>query len=294
MVENDVDTPTRGDTFNLFGKILFAVIDDMVGTFYTQVMFADYELRAHRLVEQGHVVTRSIPRPYDPVKNMFLPDRYIRGTCPRCKSTDQYGDSCEVCGSTYAPSELLDPVSVISGVAPVERESEQYFVKLGDFEAVLKAWIRGEHRAASYTGVCADALPPSVQPEIANKLAEWFDAGLQDWDISRNAPYFGFEIPDAPGKYFYVWLDAPIGYMASFKHLCTERAGLDFDTYWAKDSNAELYHFIGKDIAYFHTLFWPAQLYGAGFRTPTAVFCHGSMRLAAMQRDWIMPFKVIR
>jgi methionyl-tRNA synthetase len=217
-----------------------------------------------RLREAGHIVTRQVRQAYDPERGMFLPDRYVRGTCPRCGARDQYGDSCEVCGATYSPAELVDPVSVLSGARPVERESEHYFVRLADFADMLQHWVRGGDTGAS-----------PVQIEIANKLDEWFDAGLHDWDISRDAPYFGFEIPDAPGKYFYVWMDAPIGYMASFKNLCARRPDLEFDAFWRRENEAELYHFIGKDIAYFHTLFWPAQLDGAGFRTPTGVFCHG-------------------
>lgn len=233
-----------------------------------------------RLSERGHIATRTIPRPYDPVEDMFLPDRYIRGECPRCGAPDQYGDSCEVCGSTYSSTDLKNPRSVISGEAPVQRDSEQYFVKLADFSDMLGDWLRGaqsreiESNAAALDSSRPSTMPP-VQPEIANKLDEWFEAGLQDWDISRNAPYFGFEIPGAPGKYFYVWVDAPIGYMASFKHLCARRKDLNFEAFWGQGSEAELHHFIGKDIAYFHTLFWPALLHGAGFRTPTAVHCHG-------------------
>jgi len=189
---------------------------------------------------------------------MFLPDRFIKGTCPKCGAEDQYGDNCEVCGSTYDPTELINPRSVVSGAEPVEKDSEQYFFKLGDFQDWLLEWLDSGH----------------TQTEIANKQKEWFEAGLKDWDISRNAPYWGFEIPDAPGKYFYVWLDAPIGYMASFKNLCDE-TGRDFDEFWAPGSDAEVVHFVGKDIARFHTLFWPAVLYGSGFRTPTAVWCHG-------------------
>nr|VFK45813.1 MAG: methionyl-tRNA synthetase [Candidatus Kentron sp. SD] len=215
-----------------------------------------------RLRANGHIAVRAVQQAFDPVENMFLPDRFIRGECPRCGAEDQYGDSCEACGATYSPSDLKDPVSALSGTPPVEKESQHYFVKLGDFSEMLREWVASRGRF------------PAVQPEIANKLDEWFQAGLKDWDISRDAPYFGFEIPGAPGKYFYVWLDAPIGYMASFRNLC-DREGLDFDVFWGKDSPAELYHFIGKDIAYFHTLFWPAQLHGAGFRVPTAVFCHG-------------------
>lgn len=244
------------------------------------------ELIFERLKAAGHVVTRTIPRPYDPVKEMFLPDRYIRGECPRCGAADQYGDSCEVCGATYTPMDLKNPVSVVSHARPELRDSEQHFVRLGNFREVLEEWVRGTEAIEGVGSV------NRVQPEIANKLQEWFSAGLQDWDISRNAPYFGFEIPGAPGKYFYVWLDAPIGYMASFRNLCDRLAtppkegpgevnpeqavgALSFDSFWAVGSDAELYNFIGKDIAYFHTLFWPAELHGGGFRMPTAVFCHG-------------------
>ncbi len=218
--------------------------------------FATSIYRALR--DAGHIVTRTIKQAYDPEAGMFLPDRFIKGECPKCGASDQYGDNCEVCGATYDPTELKNPVSSVSGATPVEKDSEQYFFKLGDFSDMLKAWLQGGH----------------VQPEIANKLNEWFEEGLQDWDISRNAPYWGFEIPDAPGKYFYVWLDAPMGYMASFKNYC-DRHELDFDHWWRVDSPCELYHFIGKDIARFHTLFWPAVLDGAGYRKPTAVFCHG-------------------
>ncbi len=216
-----------------------------------------------RLSKAGHICKRTIKQAYDPVKHMFLPDRFIKGTCPRCGTPDQYGDSCENCGATYAPTELKNPVSALSGVPPVEKDSEHFFFKLGDFEAWLREWLHPDITKARH-----------VQPEVANKLTEWFDAGLKDWDISRDAPYFGFEIPDAPGKYFYVWLDAPVGYMASFKKLCAKQ-GLKFEDFWGQDSTAELYHFIGKDILYFHTLFWPAMLHGAGYRTPTAVFAHG-------------------
>ncbi|WP_428603467.1 methionine--tRNA ligase [Sedimenticola sp.] len=209
--------------------------------------------------EQGHIANRAITQAYDPIEEMFLPDRFIKGECPKCGAADQYGDNCEVCGASYSPNELKNPVSAISGATPVDRDSEHYFFKLADFEEMLKNWTRGGH----------------LQAEVANKLDEWFEAGLHEWDISRDAPYFGFEIPDHPGKYFYVWLDAPIGYMASFKNLCDRSDDLDFDEFWNKDSAAELYHFIGKDIIYFHALFWPAMLNGADFRTPTAVFSHG-------------------
>ena len=215
-----------------------------------------------QLKTKGHIATRTITQAYDPVEKMFLPDRFIRGTCPRCGAEDQNGDNCEVCGAAYAPTDLADAVSVISGAAPVSRDSEHYFVRLSDFEPMLRTWT-GSGR---------------LQSEVVNKLNEWFDTGLQDWDISRDAPYFGFEIPGAPGKYFYVWLDAPIGYMASFRNFCNS-SGVDFDTFWAADAPAELYHFVGKDILYFHTLFWPAMLHGAGFRTPTAVFTHGFLTI---------------
>lgn len=210
-----------------------------------------------QLRDKGHIVRRTIEQAYDPKAEMFLPDRFIKGTCPRCGAPDQYGDSCEVCGATYSPTDLKNPVSVISGATPVTRESEHFFFKLGDFEPMLREWT-GKH----------------VQAEIANKLNDWFRDGLKDWDISRDAPYFGFEIPDQPGKYFYVWLDAPVGYMASFKQYC-QRTGVDFNEFWGPASTTELHHFIGKDIAYFHTLFWPAMLEGAGFRKPTGVYCHG-------------------
>ncbi len=207
----------------------------------------------------GHIAKRTITQAYDPVEQMFLPDRFIKGTCPKCGAEDQYGDNCEVCGASYSPAELKNPVSAVSGAVPEQRESDHYFFKLADFETMLKEWTGAGH----------------VQNEVSNKLGEWFEAGLQEWDISRDAPYFGFEIPDHPGKYFYVWLDAPIGYMASFRNLCDKTEGLDFDEYWSPESQTELYHFIGKDIIYFHTLFWPAMLHGAGFRTPNAVFAHG-------------------
>jgi len=210
------------------------------------------------LVAGGHIVTRTIEQAYDDNAGMFLPDRFIKGTCPRCGAAGQYGDSCEACGATYSPTDLAHPVSVLTDTAPVTRASEHHFFRLADFEAMLQTWTRSG----------------PVQPEIANKLDAWFATGLTDWDISRDAPYWGFEIPGAPGKYFYVWLDAPIGYMAAHRHWC-ERRGRDFETVWGRDSEAELYHFIGKDIAYFHTLFWPAMLDGAGYRKPDGVFCHG-------------------
>ena len=212
-----------------------------------------------KLRDAGHIATRSVTQYFDPDKRMFLADRFIKGTCPKCGTEDQYGDNCEKCGATYAPTELKNPKSAISGATPVLKDSEHFFFKLPDFQEMLKVWTRSG----------------SLQDAVANKIAEWLDAGLQEWDISRDAPYFGFEIPDAPGKYFYVWLDAPIGYMASFQNLCARRPELDFDAYWAKDSTAELYHFIGKDIINFHALFWPAMLEGAGYRKPTALNVHG-------------------
>ncbi|MDF9753081.1 MULTISPECIES: methionine--tRNA ligase [Pseudomonas] len=212
-----------------------------------------------RLRDAGHIATRSVTQYFDPEKGMFLADRFIKGTCPKCAAEDQYGDNCEKCGATYAPTELKNPKSAISGATPVLRDSQHFFFKLPDFQAMLQQWTR--------SGTLQDA--------VANKLAEWLDSGLQEWDISRDAPYFGFEIPGEPGKYFYVWLDAPIGYMASFKNLCARRPELDFDAFWKEDSTAELYHFIGKDIVNFHALFWPAMLEGAGLRKPTAVNVHG-------------------
>ena len=217
------------------------------------------ELIYTRLHDAGHIATRSVTQYFDPEKGMFLADRFIKGTCPKCGAEDQYGDNCEKCGATYEPTELKDPRSAISGATPVLKDSKHFFFKLPDFEAMLKEWTRGG----------------ALQDSVANKIAEWLDSGLQEWDISRDAPYFGFEIPGEPGKYFYVWLDAPIGYMASFQNLCKRRPELSFDAFWSKDSSAELYHFIGKDIINFHTLFWPAMLEGAGFRKPTAVNVHG-------------------
>ena len=211
-----------------------------------------------KLNNDGHISKKTIKQFYDPNKEMFLPDRFIRGECPKCHAIDQYGDNCEVCGATYSPIDLKNPVSVVSGEKPIEKESEHYFFKLSNFEKTLHKWTHAGH----------------LQTEVTNKLDEWFEAGLQEWDISRDAPYFGFEIPNAPNKYFYVWLDAPIGYLASFKNFCDKKK-LDFD-YWCKsNSKTEMYHFIGKDIIYFHALFWPAILHGAGLQTPSAIFAHG-------------------
>lgn len=213
----------------------------------------------NRLNDAGHIFRKVIKQAYDPVKEIFLPDRFIKGDCPKCGAADQYGDGCEVCSCTYSPTELKNAVSAVSGATPIEKESEHIFFKLQDFEDMLKAWTRGEN----------------LQPEVTNKLDEWLNSGLQEWDISRDAPYFGFEIPGAPNKYFYVWWDAPIGYMASFKNLCGKRKDLEFDAYWGKNSQHELYHFIGKDIVYHHALFWSAMLEGAGFRKPTGICVHG-------------------
>src|SRR5690242_3514792 len=223
----------------------------------------------------GHVESRSVKQLYDPVKEMFLPDRFVKGECPVCHSKDQYGDACEACGSTYTPMDLIEPYSVVSGAKPVEKESLHFFVKLADFEELLQGWLE-ERRAAG-----------GLQSEVVNKLQEWFADGLRSWDVSRDAPYFGFEIPDQPGKYFYVWVDAPIGYLSSFRDYCAAwnakhpQNPIRFEDFIERDdaaeSGTELVHFIGKDIIYFHTLFWPAMLHGAGLRTPTAVNVHGFM-----------------
>jgi len=210
------------------------------------------------LKENNKISSKEIDQFYDESKAMFLPDRFIKGSCPKCEAEDQYGDSCEKCGATYSPTELKNPYSVLSGTEPIRKKTLHYFFKLSECEEFLKEWIKNE----------------TLQPEAENKLKEWFDMGLQDWDISRDAPYFGFEIPDAPGKYFYVWLDAPIGYMASFKKFA-QMNNLSFDEFWSKDSTAELIHFIGKDILYFHALFWPATLNYANYRTPSKIFTHG-------------------
>ncbi len=211
-----------------------------------------------KLKENGHISRRTISQLFDPEKKLFLADRFIKGTCPKCKTPDQYGDNCENCNATYSPADLIDPRSTLSGATPVERESEHHFFKLPEFTQMLKSWTRSG----------------TLQEQVANKLNEWLESGLQEWDISRDAPYFGFEIPEAPGKYFYVWLDAPVGYMASFEKFCA-KSDYNFDDYWRPGSNTELYHFIGKDIVNFHTLFWPAVLESAGYRTPNGVFVHG-------------------
>lgn len=214
------------------------------------------------LLANGDIIKKTISQAYDPVKQLFLPDRYVKGDCPKCGASGQYGDNCEACGAAYAASDLLNPVSVLSGATPIERESEHYFFDLPRYEALLKDWTSKGH----------------LQSEVANKLEEWFAAGLKPWDISRDAPYFGFPIPGTVDKYFYVWLDAPIGYMASFKKYCALNQ-VSFDEFWGKDSQTELYHFVGKDIVYFHALFWPAMLAGSGYRLPTAVFTHGFLTI---------------
>ncbi len=212
-----------------------------------------------KLKENGHISSKTINQLFDPEKEMFLPDRFVKGTCPKCGSEDQYGDNCDACGATYSPTELKNPKSAVSGATPVLKESEHFFFDLKGFEGFLREWLSSDDH---------------VQSEVQNKMNEWLD-DLRQWDISRDAPYFGWEIPGEKGKYFYVWLDAPIGYMASFKNLCDKRDDLNFDDFWGKNSDAEVYHFIGKDIIYFHTLFWPSVLEGAGYRTPSAVWAHG-------------------
>ncbi|KMV32042.1 methionine--tRNA ligase [Photobacterium swingsii] len=212
-----------------------------------------------QLKEKGFITSRTISQLFDPEKEMFLPDRFVKGSCPKCKAEDQYGDNCDNCGETYSPTDLINPKSAVSGATPIMKDSEHFFFDLPQFEDMLKAWTKSG----------------ALQDETSNKMQEWFESGLQQWDISRDAPYFGFEIPGETGKFFYVWLDAPIGYMGSFKNLCDKRNDLDFDEFWKKDSTTELYHFIGKDIVYFHSLFWPAMLDGASLRKPNNVFVHG-------------------
>ena len=210
------------------------------------------------LFKNNKILEKEIEQFYDPNKKMFLPDRFIKGECPKCKAKDQYGDSCEVCGSTYNPTDLINPYSVLTGASPIKKKTKHYFFKLSECSDFLLKWTKSG----------------TLQKEASNKLEEWFKSGLADWDISRDAPYFGFEIPDAPGKFFYVWLDAPIGYMASFKNFA-EKNKISFDDYWKNNSESELIHFIGKDILYFHALFWPATLEYSGYRKPTKIFAHG-------------------
>ena len=220
-----------------------------------------------KLRETGDIYTKTIEQAYDEKEGMFLPDRFVKGTCPFCKTPDQYGDACENCSKTYTPAELIDPVSVISGATPIKRKSEHYFFKLSEYEERLRAWMKAA----------------TLDKNAIAKLEEWFEAGLQDWDISRDAPYFGFRIPGTEDKYFYVWLDAPVGYPASFRNLCDRRDDLDFDEYWRPGHDTEVYHFIGKDIMYFHMLFWPAVLEGSGFRTPTSVYAHGFLTVNGLK-----------
>lgn len=208
---------------------------------------------------QGDINTRTIEQAFDAVKELFLPDRYVKGTCPKCGALDQYGDNCEVCGATYSPGELINPISVLSGTTPLQKSSLHYFFNLPRYSTFLQTWLKAGH----------------LQEEVVNKMDEWFEMGLKEWDISRDAPYFGFKIPDTVDKYFYVWLDAPIGYIASFRNFCDQRTDIDFDEYWHLESETELYHFVGKDILYFHALFWPALLKSAEFRLPTNIFVHG-------------------
>jgi methionyl-tRNA synthetase len=234
--------------------------------FYTTHSAENQEIATtiyQKLQANEDIVCEYVEQAFDPLKNLFLPDRYVKGTCPKCGALDQYGDGCEVCGAYYSPLELRDPISVISGATPITKSSEHYFFCLSKYEKILQQWTTDGR----------------LQPEVANKLQEWFTVGLKNWDISRDAPYFGFEIPNTPGKYFYVWLDAPIGYIASFKNFCNKHQDIVFDKYWDKDSKTELCHFIGKDIVNFHTLFWPAILMGSGLRTPTKVFVHGYLTI---------------
>lgn len=229
--------------------------------FYTTHSPENRELAAliyERLQQNGDIEIKEIEQSYDEIEKMFLPDRFVKGTCPRCGAIDQYGDNCDACGATYTPLDLLNPVSVLSNTKPTQKPSKHYFFNLAKYERMLIKWTKA-----------------SLPTEMHNKLKEWFDIGLKPWDISRDAPYFGFEIPGAPNKYFYVWMDAPVGYMASFKNLCQTKPELNFDEYWNKDSQTELYHFLGKDIIYFHALFWPAMLEGASFRKPSKIFTHG-------------------
>lgn len=240
----------------------FTCFDISFDQYYTTHSPENKSLSAHiyqKLKENGDIATKTISQSFDPVEHMFLPDRYVKGDCPRCGANDQYGDNCEACGATYSPCDLKNPTSVLSGATPIEKESLHYFFKLENYQAMLNTWLHDNR----------------VQKQIQNKLLEWFSDGLQQWDISRDAPYFGFEIPNAPNKFFYVWLDAPIGYMASFQKYCTEHPDVNFDDYWVDDNKTELYHFVGKDIIYFHALFWPAMLQGSGYRLPTQLFTHG-------------------
>ena len=238
--------------------------------FYTTDSPENKTLACHiyqQLKAKNNIETKEIEQWYDPEEQMFLPDRYVKGECPFCHEKDQYSDSCEVCSKTYDSSDLINPYSILSGKPPIKKKSQHFFFNLSQYQAFLAEWVANGH----------------LQPEVANKLKEWVEGGLKSWDITRDAPYFGFEIPDAPGKYFYVWLDAPVGYMASFKNYCEQHPEVKFDDYWGSDATTELYHFIGKDITYFHGLFWPAMLHGAGFRTPSAVFTHGFLTVDGLK-----------
>lgn len=238
--------------------------------FYTTDSPENKELACYiyqQLHAKGNIETKEIEQWYDPEENMFLPDRYVKGECPNCHAKDQYGDSCEVCSKTYDSSDLINPYSILSGKPPIKKKSEHFFFNLNQYQDFLSQWVSSEH----------------LQSEVANKLKEWVEGGLKSWDITRDAPYFGFEIPDAPGKYFYVWLDAPVGYMASFKNYCEQHQEVKFEDFWGKDATTELYHFIGKDITYFHGLFWPAMLHGAEFRTPSAVYTHGFLTVDGLK-----------
>jgi methionyl-tRNA synthetase len=220
-----------------------------------------------RLKARGDISSKTIMQAYDLEEGMFLPDRYIKGTCPSCRAPDQYGDSCEVCGKSYDTSELINPVSILSGKTPTQKATEHFFFELGHFQTFLAEWVDAGH----------------LQSEVANKLKEWFEAGLKAWDITRDAPYFGFEIPETVDKYFYVWLDAPVGYMASFQQYCYQNSAVNFEDFWHSETETELYHFIGKDIVYFHGLFWPAMLKGANYRTPTGIFVHGFLTVNGLK-----------
>ncbi|MCW5588463.1 MAG: methionine--tRNA ligase [Legionellales bacterium] len=236
----------------------FLISVDHYGTTHCQENRELATIIYQRLAQKGDISRRTIEQAYDSQKNMFLPDRFVKGECPRCGAGDQYGDACESCGATYSPTELKNPISVVSNTTPIRKQSEHLFFELPNYTAMLTKWMQGD----------------ALQEQVRNKLAEWFSSGLEAWDISRDAPYFGFEIPGEAHKYFYVWMDAPVGYMASFQHLCEQRS-LNFTEYWDNNSTTELYHFVGKDIVYFHALFWPAMLQGSDFRLPTAIFTHG-------------------
>ncbi len=261
-----IDPETLVNQVHLQQKAVLAAFHIDMDNFYTTHSPENKILASEiytKLREKGDIVSKTITQAYDAVKNMFLPDRYVKGECPSCGAKDQYGDNCEVCGATYSPTDLKNPISVISGTRPEERSTEHYFFNLQNYASLLENWTKQDH----------------LQPQIVNKLNEWFTTGLKAWDITRDGPYFGFAIPDTENKYFYVWMDAPIGYMASFKNWCDKTHKAKFEDFWGKDSPYELYHFIGKDIVYFHALFWPAMLAGSGYRTPTAIYAHGFLTI---------------